>query len=77
MAMKALYTINEGEKSLLASVQLWMSRLQLVMAVVSSTESNRSGFRRPNTSLDPPPLDCFLRVDRWLTPRSRRGLRPR
>lgn len=31
----APYTIDESERSLLASVQLWMSRLQLLTAVVS------------------------------------------
>ena len=33
--MTVSYIINEGDKSLLSSVQLWMSRLQLVTAVVS------------------------------------------
>ena len=33
--MTVPYTVNEGDKSLLSSVQLWMSRLQLVTAVVS------------------------------------------
>lgn len=42
--MAAPYAANEGDKNLMSSVQLWMSKLQLVTAVVSSRESDRSGL---------------------------------
>ena len=48
--MAAPYTINEGDKNLMSSVQLWMSKLQLVTAVVSLRESDRSGLWSPITS---------------------------
>jgi len=51
-AMTVSYIIDEGDKSLLSSVQLWMSRLQLVTAVVSP----QSPTDRVFTGVDPPCL---------------------
>ena len=43
--MTAPYIVNESDKSLMSSVQLWMSRLQLVTVVVSAESSTDRGFQ--------------------------------